>query len=82
MPNQKKVIIYTAVWCPWCKRTKQFFDEHGVKYEERDIEKDPKNAEEVVEKSGQMGIPVTDIDGEIVVGFDKERLSELLGIRE
>ena len=51
----------------------------GVSYNEVDVSKDEKAAKEMVEKSGQMGVPVLDIDGEIVIGFDKEKISELLG---
>ena len=78
----KKVIIYTTVWCPWCKRTKEFFKKHKIKFEERDVEDDPKSAEEMVKKSGQSGIPVTDIEGKIIIGFDEPALRKELGIKD
>ncbi|MFQ5815080.1 MAG: glutaredoxin family protein [Candidatus Hydrothermarchaeaceae archaeon] len=74
------VIVYSAVWCPWCQKTKEFLKEHNVEFEERDIEKMDGAADEVVKKSGQRGIPVIDVDGTIIVGYDKEALKEALGI--
>ncbi len=58
--------------------TKQFFAEHNVQYEEKDVAENESAAHEMVEKSGQMGVPVIDIDGHIVVGFDKRELTKLL----
>ncbi len=79
--SQPKVTVYSAEWCPWCKLTKQWLDKHSIQYTEIDIDKSPKAAEEVVEKSGQEGIPVIDIDGNIVVGFNEPALKKLLGIK-
>jgi glutaredoxin len=59
---------------------KQFFAEHGIVYEERDVIADEAARDEMVRKSGQMGVPVIDIDGKIVVGFDRDRLVELLKV--
>ena len=73
-----KVKIYTTPTCSWCARTKEFFKEHNVEYEEVDVSTDQKAAEHMVEKSGQMGVPVTEIDGQIVVGFDEPKLKKLL----
>lgn len=77
-----KIIIYTTPTCVYCKATKAFFKENNVAYEERDVSLDAKTRDEMIAKSNQMGVPVTDIDGQIVVGFDKERLKELIGIKE
>lgn len=77
----QKITIYTTPTCVYCKMTKAFFKEHNVTYEEKDVARDPILAEEMVKKSGQMAVPVIDIDGQIVVGFDKAKLSELLNIR-
>ncbi len=74
------VIVYSAEWCPWCKKTKEFLEENGIKFEERDIEKTDGAAQEVVKKSGQRGIPVVDIDGTIIIGFNKPALEEVLEI--
>lgn len=75
------VKIYTTPTCPYCAMAKDFFKEHNVSYEEVNVAQDQKGLEEMVQKSGQMGVPVIDIDGKIVVGFDQGRLSELLGVK-
>jgi len=75
-----KVTIYTTPTCVWCGRVKEFFKENGVKYTEVDVTKDPAKAQEMIEKSGQMGVPVVDIGGDIVIGFDKARLKKLLKV--
>lgn len=75
-----KVIIYTTPTCVYCKMTKAFFKEHNIAYEEKDVAIDTKAQEEMTSKSNQLGVPVIDIDGQIIVGFDKEKLSELLNI--
>lgn len=77
----QKITIYTTPTCAYCKMTKAFFKEHNVTYEEKDVANDHALAEEMVKKSGQMAVPVIDIDGQIVVGFDKEGLSKLLDIK-
>lgn len=71
-------IIYTATWCAFCHAAKDYFDKLGVKYEDRDVESDPQFAVEAVTKSGQRGIPVIDINGEIIVGFDRPRIDAAL----
>lgn len=75
-----KVTIYTTPTCHFCDMAKKFFKENNVKYESVDVTKDPMKAQEMIEKSGQMGVPVIDVDGEIVIGFMKERLKKLLKI--
>ena len=60
---------------------KAFFNEQNVAYDEKDVTRDDKAREEMVQKSGQLGVPVIEIDGKIAVGFDKKRLSELLGLK-
>ena len=76
-----KVIIYTTPSCVYCKMTKEFFKENNVAYEEKNVATDAAAREDMIKKSGQMGVPVIDVDGELTVGFDKERLSGLLKIR-
>ena len=76
----KKVTIYTTPTCPYCKQTNEFFKQNGVKYDEIDVSKDEAKAKQMIEKSGQMGVPVIDIDGEIIVGFDKGALTKALGL--
>jgi len=77
----QKVIIYTTPSCPYCQMAKAFFKEHNISYEEKDVSTDEKAVAEMIYKSGQLGVPVIDIDGQIVIGFDKEALSELLNIK-
>lgn len=74
------ITIYTTPTCVYCKMTKAFFKEHQVVYEEKDVSQDAVARDEMIEKSNQMGVPVIDVDGELVLGFDKPRLSELIGI--
>lgn len=75
------VTIYTTPTCVYCKMAKAFFNEQNVAYDEKDVTRDDKAREEMVQKSGQLGVPVIEIDGKIAVGFDKKRLSELLGLK-
>lgn len=77
----KKITIYTTPTCVYCKMAKEFLAEHKISYEEKDVSADVEAREEMFKKSGQMGVPVIDIDGEIIVGFDEERLKELIGIK-
>lgn len=76
-----KVTIYTTPTCVYCKMTKAFFKENNIQYEEKDVSIDRAAADEMIQKSNQMGVPVIDIDGKILVGFDKEGLSQLLNIK-
>ncbi len=78
MNNQPKVIIYTAVWCAFCHAAKEYLNKLGVVFEERDVEKDPNFGMEAVNKSGQRGIPVLDIENNIIVGFDRPRIDAAL----
>jgi len=73
-----KIVIYSAVWCGFCHQAKQYLDSLGIKYEDHDVDKDPKAAEDSVNKSGQRGIPVIDIAGEIIVGFDRPKIDAAL----
>ncbi len=72
------VTIYSAVWCSFCHAAKDYLDKLGVKYVIKDVDKDPSAAQETVEKSGQRGIPVLDIGGDIIVGFDRPRIDAAL----
>lgn len=74
------VKIYTTNTCPWCVKTKEYLASKGISYDEINVSKDKEAAKEMIEKSGQRGVPVVDIDGSIVVGFDKDKLNELLNI--
>ena len=76
--TEHKVKVYSTKTCPWCHKTKDFLKEKNVKFEDIDVGADQKAANEMVEKSGQMGVPVTDIDGKIIIGFDKEAIEKAL----
>lgn len=75
-----KIIIYTTSTCPWCLKTKEFFKENNVKYKEVNVQEDEKARNEMFEKSGQFGVPVVDLNGKIIVGFQKDVLKKTLGI--
>ncbi len=76
------VTIYSAPWCAFCHAAKEYLDKRGVKYEDKDVEVDRAYAHESVEKSGQMGIPVIDINGTIIVGFDRPRIDQALSAND
>ncbi|MFW6370714.1 MAG: glutaredoxin domain-containing protein [Bacteroidota bacterium] len=76
----RNVTVYTTPTCTWCNTIKRHLQENGVRYREIDVSRDQKAAEEMVRRSGQQGVPQTDINGEIIVGFDKTRINILLGI--
>lgn len=73
-----KIIVYGAEWCAFCRMAMQYFDQLDVKYEYRNVEERREYGEEAVEKSGQFGIPVIDMDGEIIVGFDRPKIDSAL----
>ena len=72
------VTVYSTTWCGFCHAAKQYFDKIGVKYEDIDVEADFQAAQDMVNKSHQMGVPVIDIDGAIIVGFDKPKIDAAL----
>jgi glutaredoxin len=73
----KSVVVYIANWCPWCHSTTSFLKKNKIKFQSRNVD-DNKYAEESIQKSGQNGIPVIDIDGKIIIGFDEPKLREVL----
>ena len=73
--------IYSTPTCPWCKLAKAYFKEKGMEFQDFNVAGDEKAQKEMIDKSGQMGVPVIDIDGKIVVGFDKEKINEILNIK-
>lgn len=76
----KKVAIYTTPVCVYCKKAKDFFQKNNIKYEEYNVIEDIGRREEMITRSGQMGVPVIDIDGKLIVGYDEKKLKELLGL--
>ncbi len=75
-----KIRIFSTPICPYCSTLKQFLKEKGFEFEDIDVSQNQDALKEMVEKSGQMGVPVIDIDGEIIVGFDREKICDLLKI--
>ena len=75
----KSVKIYTTSTCYWCQAAKEFFKENGVKFKEINVSFNPIAQFEMIKKSKQMGVPVIDINGQIIVGFNKDRIEEVLG---
>ncbi len=80
--QQKTVAIYSTPTCHFCQMSKEFFAEHGIEYVNYDVSKDLQRRQEMFEITSQMGVPVIVIGDDVVIGFDKEKLSELLGISE
>lgn len=77
----KTVTIYTTPTCHFCQMSKEYFKEHNVTYTEHNVATDMEKRQEMIEKSGQMGVPVVYIGDEMIIGFDKRRFDELLGIQ-
>lgn len=76
----KNVTVYSTPTCPYCIRAKQFLKDNNIQFEDIDVSADQAAGQKMVEKSGQMSVPVLDIDGEIIVGFDKGKITQALGI--
>jgi len=72
--------VFSTPTCPYCHVLKQFLKENNIEFEDIDVSKDEKALEEMIKKSSQTAVPVIEIDGEIVVGFNKEKISKLLNI--
>jgi glutaredoxin 3 len=75
-----EVKVYSTPVCPWCKRAKEFLKRNNVAFTEVNVAGDQQAAQEMIKKSGQMGVPVVDVDGTIVVGYDEEELKKALKI--
>jgi 16S rRNA (cytidine1402-2'-O)-methyltransferase len=73
------VKVYSTPTCPYCKMVRGYLDEKGIAYKDADVSSDTAERDEMFKRSGQRGVPVIDVDGQVIVGFDKERLEELLG---
>ena len=76
--SDTNIIVYGAPWCAFCHTAMQYFDKLGVSYKYIDVDKDMKAGQEAVEKSGQRGIPVIDLAGDIIVGFDRPKIDTAL----
>ncbi|MHA2063377.1 MAG: glutaredoxin family protein [Candidatus Thorarchaeota archaeon] len=76
----KNVTIYSTPTCAWCKRTKDFMNERKIKFNDIDVSTDQKAAHEMLHKSGQMSVPVIDINGKLIIGFDVDAINRALGV--
>ena len=76
-----KIKLYSTPTCIWCAKTREFFRKHKIKYTDLDVSRDRKAAHEMIHKSRQMGVPVIDIDGKIIVGYNEGELKRLLKIK-
>jgi glutaredoxin 3 len=73
-----KVKVYSTPTCPWCHKAKDYLKSKGVDFEDINVAEDREAADEMVEKSGQMGVPVIEIDGDVIVGFDQAKIDSAL----
>jgi len=78
--KQKRVTVYSTPTCTYCNKLKQYFNKHGIKYTDINVATNQQAAMEMARKSGQRGVPQTEIDGQIIVGFDTRKLSKILNI--
>ncbi len=76
------VRVYTTVACPYCYTLKEFLKEHNIEFEDIDITKDEKVKDDIIKRSGAIGAPIIEVDGEIIVGFDRAKIVKLLNIQE
>lgn len=80
--QQPKIRMFSTPMCPYCHTLKAFLDEKEFKFEDIDVSVDEKAREEMINKTGQMGVPVIEIDGEFIIGFDRTKIVQKLGIKE
>ncbi len=81
MNSQPRVIVFSTPNCPYCNMAKRYLRERGIRFRDVDVSRDPAAARDMVRRSGQQGVPVIDINGKIVVGFDRARINQLLGLK-
>ena len=74
------VTVYRTPTCPFCKMTNEFLKKHNIEFREVNVAEDRDGAKEMIERSGQVGVPVVDIDGTVIVGFDREKIESALGM--
>jgi glutaredoxin 3 len=79
--HASKVRVYSTPTCPYCYMVKDFLKQNGIQFEDINVAENHEAAHEMIEKSGQMGVPVVDINGTVIVGFDREAIKKALGIQ-
>lgn len=80
--KQPRVIVFSTPTCGYCNLAKHYFRQHQIRFQDVDVSRDPAAARDLVRRSGQMGVPVIDIGGKLIIGFDKPKINQLLGIKE
>ncbi len=80
MSGTHRVIVFTTPTCPWCQRAKSYLRSKSIPFKEVDVSRDQQAARELVRRTGQLGVPVIEIDGRAVVGFDQRQVDRLLGL--
>ena len=75
-----EIKVYSTPTCSWCNVLKTHLRKNGIRFTDIDVSRDPKAAEDLVRKTGQQGVPQTDINGQVIVGFDKDKINRLLEI--
>jgi glutaredoxin 3 len=80
--KQPRVIMFSTPSCKFCTIAKRYFRQHKIRFRDVDVSRDPTAARDMQRRTGQMGVPVIDIGGKVIVGFDKPKINQLLGIRE
>lgn len=78
MAEQKSITVYSTPTCPYCHQAKRYLSEKGIPYTDKDVATDAQAREEMIQKSGQLGVPVIDVNGQIIVGFNRPKLDQLL----
>lgn len=76
----KKIIVYSTPTCPYCRMAKDYLTKNNITFVEKDVAEDREAAKEMIERTGQRGVPVIDIDGQIIVGFNQSEISRALGL--
>lgn len=76
----KEVLVYSTPTCPYCQQVKEYLKENNIDFTDFDVSRDQEKLKEMQDKTGQMGVPVIVIDGEIIKGFDQEKLNQVLGV--
>ena len=79
--SKPKVKVYSTQTCPYCFKAKDFLRDHGIKFEDIDVSRDHKAAQEMITKSGQMGVPVIEIGKEVITGFDEDAIKKALKLK-
>lgn len=78
--SQQNVVVYTTPTCGYCMAVKDYLSDHNIDYTEYDVSQNRQKAQEMMDKTGQMGVPVVEINGDVIVGFDKQKIREKLNL--